>query len=114
MIPPEPEYEERRAQLAIMIARQRGELASAYRDLAKPLHYVEKGMNGLSFLRNNPWIFAAAPAAFSLISSFFGRKKSRSYREPAEAPPKRSVIGKVVNGGVQLFQLYRRVRPFFP
>src|SRR5471030_73291 len=86
-----------RAQIVAEIARQRGELAQAYRQLEKPIRYTEYGMKGFGFIRQNPWIMTAAPALlgslpsiFSLVSSAFGwRKKKKA------APVQRQVSPEV-------------------
>ena len=49
------DFSERRGLLSAEIARQRGELAEAYRNLEKPIHYAEYGLRGFGFLRKNPW-----------------------------------------------------------
>src|SRR5882757_9887292 len=67
----------RRKFLADQIARQRGELASAYRNLEKPIHYAEYGMRGFGFVRKNPWVFAAVPAVISIGSTLLGLKKKK-------------------------------------
>ena len=118
---PEIDFATRRAQLAAEIARQRGELAQAYSQLEKPLHYAEYGMRGFGFLRQNSWLFVAAPALFSMLLTAFGSKKKKSSPAPDQ---KQSIQNKpegakkhlVVWGGRawRLYQLYRRVRHFLP
>jgi len=118
--PEELDFATRREQLAMEIARQRGELAQAYRNLEKPIHYAEFGMRGFGFIRQNPWIFAAAPALVSILSSLFGlRKKKSSKSAPSQEQnihaekPKGRI--KVWTGRAwELYQLYRRVRSFLP
>ena len=111
-------YEERRAQLAIAIARQRGELVVAYRNIEKPIRYAETGMRGISFLRQNQWIFVAAPTVVSLVFSFFGLRKGQAPRTAREtlhrAEGSRGILRSLPSRAYQLYQLYRRVRPFFP
>ena len=84
----------RRNQLATEIARQRGELVEAYRQLEKPIRYTEYGMKGFAFIRQNQWLLTAAPALlgslpsiFNLVSSFFGGKKKK---QPAPVQPSRA------------------------
>src|SRR5476649_1650962 len=119
---PGENFAERRGLLAAQIARQRGELAEAYRNLERPLHYAEYGMRGFGFLRKNPWVFAAAPAVVSIASTLFGLKKKKSsksaprQRQGIENQPKgwkRHVVSVGRNGWL-LFQLYRRIRTYFP
>ena len=114
---PELSFEERRQQLSLTIARQRTELAEAYLKLEKPIRYTEYGMRGFGFVRQNPWIFAAVPATFSIVSNIFGfgKKKSKSGDSQSQVARKGSSIPnrlKTVAGyGWQLYQLYRRIRP---
>jgi hypothetical protein len=114
---------ERRAILTAQIAHQRSDLGEAYRNLEKPIHYVEYGLRGFGFLRQNTWVFLAVPAVFSVASSLLGLRKSKSTRpslgqwqsrEVKKQP--RSLGGHVLRlGGFgwKIFQFYRRVRPFF-
>jgi len=110
----------RRELLAAQIARQRAELAQAYRQLEKPLHYAEYGLRGFGFIRSNPWLIAAAPAVFGLVLRGFGKKKSpelQSDQRQSTAPEPRGIKKHaVVWGGRawQLYQLYRRVRHLLP
>ena len=115
-------FAERRGILAAQIARQRGELAEAYRNLEKPIHYAEYGMRGFGFLRQNPWIFAAVPAVISVASTLFGLRNKKS-SQPKASLRERFVdrpkgfgkhVVKLGQHGWKLFQLYRRVRTYFP
>jgi hypothetical protein len=116
--------DQRRAHLAAQIERQRGELAGAYRNLAKPIHYTETAMRGFGFLRQNPWVISVVPAVVSLGSALVGLRKgkseklSRSRREELERLDRkpRTVAGHVAKWGGRgwkLFKIYRRVRHFF-
>jgi hypothetical protein len=115
-------FAERRGLLAAEIARQRGELAEAYRNLEEPIHYAEYGLRGFGFLRKNPWVIAAVPAVVSIGSTLLGLKKKISshplprQRQSIEARPK-GVLGHAVKWGGhgwRAFQFYRRVRRYFP
>jgi hypothetical protein len=115
-------FAERRGLLAAQIARQRGELAEAYRNLEKPILYTEYGLRGFGFLRQNPWLFVAAPAVIKLASTLIGLKTkksstpSTSQRQGIENRPK-GIVGHAVKlggHGWRLFKLYRRVRAYFP
>jgi len=115
-------FAERRGLLAAEIARQRGELAEAYRNIAKPIHYAEYGLRGFGFLRKNPWVVAAVPAVVSIASTLLGLKKKLSSkplpkrRQDLEARPK-GILGHAVKWGGhgwRLFKIYRRVRRYFP
>jgi hypothetical protein len=115
-------FAERRGLLAAEIARQRGELAEAYRNLEKPIHYAEYGLRGFGFLRKNSWVFVAVPAVFSIASTVLGLKKKKSSkpmpspRQGMEARPK-GILGHAVKWGGhgwKAFQFYRRVRRYFP
>jgi hypothetical protein len=118
---------ERRRELASKIAHQRGQLANAYRDLAKPIQYAETGLRGFNFLRQNPWVISVVPAGFTILSSMLGivrggktPKLSRraalveeEERLARKAP--RSFGGHVVKWGGRgwkLFRLYRKMRKF--
>jgi hypothetical protein len=114
--------DERRKLLATQIARQRGELAEAYRNLEKPIQYGEYGLRGFGFLRKNPWVFAAVPAAVSIASTLFGLKKKISAK-PLSSPKRRiedrpkgwtKHVVTVGRNGWKLYQLYRRVRTYLP
>ncbi len=118
---PGENFAERRGLLAAQIARQRGELAEAYRNLEKPIHYAEYGLRGFGFLRKNPWVLVAVPAVFSMASTFFGlRKKKSSKPEPVEPQSagnrprgwKKHVVTWGGHGW-RLYKLYRRLRPHF-
>ena len=109
----------RRDQLAVEIARQRRELAQAYVHLEKPIRYTEYGMRGFGFIRNNPWIFAAAPALLSVVKIAFGGKKKKSSKpsskqEQTQVEKNKRPLQLWMNRGWQLYQLYRRVRTFIP
>lgn len=118
---PAEDFATRRAELAVEIARQRGQLAAAYRDLEKPIRYAEYGMKGIGFLRSNPWIFVAVPGIFSIASTLLGLRKTKATKpaptqsQSAEKKPKGLKDNLVVIGGhaLKLYQLYRRVRPLF-
>lgn len=112
---------ERRGLLSAEIARQRGELAEAYHNIAKPIHYAEYGMRGFGFFRKNSWVFAAVPAVFSIASTLLSLRKGKSGRplprqsQRIEAPPK-GVLGHALKWsghGWRLFKIYRRLRHFF-
>ena len=115
-------FAERRGLLAAQIARQRGELAEAYRNIEKPIHYAEYGMRGFGFLRKNSWVFVAAPAVVSITSTLLGLRKGKSskpaprQRQSIENRPKGWKKHVVTWGGHgwRLFKLYRRVRRYFP
>jgi hypothetical protein len=119
---PHENFAERRGLLAAQIARQRGELAEAYRNLEKPIHYAEYGMRGFGFLRQNPWVFVAVPAVVKLASTFLGLKQKKSAK-PAPSPRQRAEnrpkgwkkhVVTAGRNGWRLFQLYRRLRSYLP
>ena len=121
MSTPDNEFAARRQELSAQIAQQRGDLVAAYLRLEKPIHYAEYGMRGFGFLRKNPWVIAAVPAAFSILSTLLSLRKKKSpepeprqrqiLRESEETPkPLKIWIGRAV----RLYKLYRRVRPYFP
>jgi len=103
----------RRELLSRDIARQRSELAEAYRNLETPIRYAEYGIKGFGFLRANPWIVMAVPTALKLVFSAIGGKKKSSNLPPAQSG-RRNIVSRAVSGGWQLYQLYRRVRSLIP
>jgi hypothetical protein len=116
------DFAERRRHLIAEIARQRGELAEAYRNLEKPIHYAEYGMRGFGFLRKNPWVFVAAPAVVKLASTFIGHKTQKAAKpSPRQRPsienkPKgwQKHVVTLGQNGWRLYQLYRRIRTYLP
>ena len=119
-IPSSESLAERRALLTAQIALQRGALAEAYRNLAKPIQYGENAMRGFGFLRENSWVFVAVPAVFSVASSLLGLRKKKPakpslrQRQEMEGRPK-GFVGHAVRWGGhgwRLFRLYRRLRHF--
>jgi hypothetical protein len=113
-------FAERRGLLAAQIARQRTELAEAYRNIERPIRYADYGLRGVGFLRSNPWIFLAVPAVLSTVSTLLGlRPKKSSKPLPVEHPsgeerPKGWTKHVVTWGGHgwRLYKLYRRLRPY--
>ena len=121
--------DQRRARLAADIARQRGELTTAYRNLSTPIHYTEQAMRGFGFLRQNPWVLSVVPACFTIGSALWGLKKGTSEKpsrltraerarlaELERARASKGFAGKLLKyggHGLKLFKLYRRLRPFF-
>ena len=118
--------DQRRAHLAAQIARQRGELAEAYRNLAKPIQYAEYGIRGFGFLRSNPWVLTLVPALVSITSSVIGvvrnkpAKVAPRARHKLEQEAEREAKGVVQHvakwgkRGWKLFKLYRGVRRYLP
>ena len=124
MIPSEEDFAARRLRLTAQIARQRIEFSEAYTRLAKPIRYTEYGLRGFGFIRSNPWILAAVPAAVSIIKTLWGsapkKKKSPSESQPLKAQaaaPELTGLKKTAvtwaGHGWRFFQLYRRIRPYF-
>ena len=116
---PHENLSERRGLLTAEIARQRVELAEAYRNIEKPIHYAEYGLRGFGFIRKNPWVFVAVPAVFSVAATFFGLQKKKSpepaRRQDTANQPKGWKKHVLTWGGHgwRLYKLYRRVRPYF-
>ena len=129
---------EKQRRLAGDIARQRTQLAGAYRDIAKPILYTEYGLRGMGFLRSNPWILTIIPASLSTTTSvlaiiraftsgkplpkkakWFGSAERDAERE-AERDVKRgkkTIADKLLKWsghGWRLFRIYRRVRKYLP
>jgi len=117
-LPEEEDFLTRRARLATQIARQRQDLVDAYGQLEKPIRYTEYGMRGFGFIRQNPWIMAAVPLVFNMISTAFGWKKEKSSPSLVKSGSKlylaRQVAAAGVRHGWNLYQLYRRVRSIIP
>ena len=111
-------YSERRGLLVAQIARQRGELAEAYRNLETPIRYTEYGIKGFGFLRQNPWILPAVPAVISIASTLLGLRKAKPeprQRQSIEERHPKGFVGHAVKWGGRgwkLFKLYRRFRHF--
>jgi hypothetical protein len=117
--------DQRRAHLAAAIARQRGELADAYRNLHKPIEIGESGLRAFGFIRQNSWIFVAVPAALKVITFFVGlrgggkppapepRQHQRLDRESARPKSFAGHALKWGGHGWKLFKIYRRVRHYF-
>ena len=133
---------EKQRRLAADIARQRSQLAGAYRDIAKPILYTEYGLRGMGFLRSNPWILTIIPASLSTTTSLLAivktlmggksaPKKSKGFGSTArtaerevESDAARDIRrGKKTLGqhllhwgghGWKAYRIYRRVRKFLP
>ncbi len=125
---------EKQRRLAGEIARQRSQLAGAYRDIAKPILYTEYGLRGMGFLRQNPWILTIVPASLSTTSSVLAiiRAFTKGKVEPkkakwfgrAEREVERDTKGekktllnhalKWSGHGWKAFKIYRRIRKYFP
>ena len=119
----------RRQVLIAQIESQRLELAQAYRQLEKPIHYGEQALKGFGFLRRNPWVAMAAPGVTSLLFSGIGfllrRGKPVVKAEPvsrehiiealrAEEAKTKKPMRKYLGYAIKAFQLYRRFRPLVP
>ena len=128
-------FSEKQRRLAADIERQRGQLATAYRDIAKPILYTEYGLRGFGFLRQNPWILTIVPASLSTTTSliaivrnfipgktvprkfkWFGRESAKETEREAKRETKglASHAVKWAGHGLKAFKLYRRVRKYFP
>ena len=129
---------EKQRRLAGDIARQRTQLAGAYRDIAKPILYTEYGLRGMGFLRSNPWILTIIPASLSTTTSVLaiirafttgkalpkkakwfggaGRDAEREVERDVKRGKKTIAENLIKWGrhGVKAFSIYRRVRKFFP
>ena len=121
---------EKQHRLAADIARQRGQLADAYRDIAKPILYTEYALRGFGFLRQNPWVLTIGPATFSIVSTVIGlirnkpaksdRRKSKWFAREEEREAGRETKGLMGHAmkwgghGWKIFRLYRRFRKYLP
>jgi len=133
---------EKQRRLASDIARQRTQLAGAYRDIAKPILYTEYGLRGMGFLRSNPWILTIIPASLSTTTSllaivktlmggkalpkkakWFGNTERKAEREIERDAARDVKRGKKTlsqhllhwgGHGWKAYKLYRRVRKFLP
>ncbi len=123
---PEQSGGPRHTRLVAEIARQRIDLAGAYHNLEKPIHYAEYGLRGFGFLRQHTWVFVAVPAVLKIGSLLLGIRKGAPVR-PASAPSQRQNIetarqpkgftGHALKWGAlgwRLFKIYRRVRTYLP
>ena len=122
------ELHHRRQVLIAQIDSQRMELAQAYRQLEKPIHYGEMALQGFGFLRKNPWVAMALPGVtgllFSGIGALFRRGKPKAERIAVDRDELRRVLReeetkvkkplhKYAGYAWKAFQLYRRFRPLF-
>lgn len=123
MNPPEEDFATRRRELTAQIARQRSEFSEAYARLEQPIRYTDYGLRGFGFLRSNPWIFAAAPAAVSIVKILWGGAQKK--KQPSSEPSSRQAQGPKLTGlrkiaatwaghGWRLYQLYRQIRSYLP
>lgn len=125
---------ERQRRLSADIARQRTQLAAAYRDIAKPILYTEYGLRGMGFLKQNPWILSVVPASLSTTTSlialvrlfvpgkaapkkakWFGRAEREVERDAKRE--KKSVLDHALKWsghGWRAFSIYRRIRKYLP
>ena len=117
---------DRRKELAEKAGRERAELGLAYQNLAKPFAYTQKAVVGIKALQKNAWLVGLAPSVVGLVFSFLGyEKKGKGKRfgsktrltkddEAAAIVANKKPLQRWLGRGWALFQLYRRVRPFFP
>ncbi len=125
---------EKQRRLAADIARQRTQIAAAYRDIAKPVLYTEYGLRGMGFLRQNPWILTVIPASLSTTTSVLAiiraltggkaapkkaKRFGRAEREvERDAKREKKSVGshllKWGGHGWKAFRIYRRIRKYFP
>ena len=124
---------DKQRRLAADIARQRGQLATAFRDIAKPILYTEYGLRGFGFLRQNPWLLTIVPATFSttttlltLIRALTAGKSAprktgwfgRGAKQETERAAKRESKGLMGHAmkwgghGWKAFRLYKKARKF--
>ncbi len=116
--------DQRRAQLAATIARQRSELAEAYHNLYKPIQYTETGLRGFNFLRQNSWLFIAVPSTLKIVSLLFSLRggktpkpaRARHQAQRMDERPPKGFLGHAAKWGRhgwRAFQFYRRMRRYF-
>ena len=129
MIPTPGHLSDKRQKLSEQIARQRTELAVAYRGLIKPFQYADTSVVALNALRKNGWLISMAPSVVSLVFSFFGWEKKGKpsllgrLRGNTKGAAKEESVKQVSRAGKPLarwgarawsaFQVYRKVRPYF-
>jgi hypothetical protein len=127
--------DQRRAHLIAEIARQRGELAVSYKNIAKPIQYFEYGMRGFGLLRQNPWIFSVVPAAVTITTALVGavrtpkpaaepklsmlekitRSRAARKAEKIETKAQKSLLGHAMHWGgrgLKFYRVYKKVRKF--
>ncbi len=125
---------DKQRRLSADIARQRTQLAAAYRGIAKPVLYTEYGLRGTGFLRQNPWILTVIPASLSVTTSVIALV--RNFTSGKSAPKKPGWLGRAERDaereekrgkknftnhllkwgghGWKAFRLYRRFRKYLP
>ena len=130
MTGPEDSLHDRRRHLIAQIARQRGELADAYRNLHKPIEMGESGLRAFGFVRQNAWIFTAIPASLNVVTFLFGLKSliagkpakpTASQRQAVERDLEkkrpRSLLGHAAHWGGhgwRVYKIYQRIKKYLP
>jgi hypothetical protein len=123
----------RRENISRQIARQRTELAEAYRDLGRPLRYTQTAVKGVQMLKENAWLLTLVPTVVGLASTLFGLKKKTAKKWPKWLPlgkrrtkaeleeegekisrRTRPLLARLLGHGISAFKVYRRVRPYIP
>ncbi len=124
--------DQRRARLTADIARQRGDLATAYRNLHKPIELGESGQRAFGFLRQNAWIFTAVPASINVITFLFGVKEMVTGKSAAKAAAakerkaaereferkrSKSLVDHALHWGGhgwRVYKIYNRIKKYIP
>ncbi len=123
--------DQRRARLAADIARQRGDLATAYRNLHKPIELGESGLRAFGFMRQNAWIFTAVPATLNIVTFLFGvkdmisgksakaaaAKERKTLEREVERKKSRSLVDHALHWGGhgwRVYKIYNRVKKYLP
>jgi len=123
---------QRRARLTHEISRQRADLATAYRNLHKPIEMGESGLRVLGFMRQNAWIFTAVPASINIVTFLFGvkemvlgksaakaaaAKERKALEREVERKKSRSLVDHALHWGGhgwRVYKIYNRVKKYIP
>ena len=128
---PDESMDQRRARLAADIARQRGDLTTAYRNLHKPIEMGESGLRVLGFMRQNAWMFSAVSSSISAVTFLFGvrdmisgksskaaiAKERKAVERDLERKKSKSLVDHALHWGGhgwRVYKIYNRVKKYLP
>ena len=124
--------DQRRARLTADIARQRGDLGTAYRNLHKPIEMGESGLRVLGFMRQNAWMFNAVSTSITAVTFLFGvrdmisgksaakaaaTKERKAVERDLERKRSKSLVDHALHWGGhgwRVYKIYNRVKKYLP